>query len=297
MSNEINVPPDVVKVLSFHGPVEVVAHGADPQPMERAAVAPFDDSVMLFLRPGGAVADALGWSVQLEVQARHPDGDYSLRMVGRAHPGVRASRHMDRHALTPWLPEDRGPSQVLATRFIPEQIEFVRTEADDKVRYHGPTPAGKAGMSTTQRWIRAGASGSAFAGVLFAFVVPFVYLGYLGADYPQRPLAAGISIVSAESWIFGMRLLVLYFAYTAWQAGRLPLEESSLVGQALLPARLCVRVGLALVALALAGTAILWAVWDATVALVAVGSSLVWILGPSWGMHIATSKAGKWRSE
>ena len=38
-------------------------------PMERVAVAPFDDSVVLFLTPGGAVQDALGWNVQLEVQA------------------------------------------------------------------------------------------------------------------------------------------------------------------------------------------------------------------------------------
>jgi len=296
MASQVNVPPDVVRVLSFHGPVEVVAHGAD-RPMERAAVAPFDDSVTLFLRPGGAVADALLWNVQVELQARHPDGDYSLRMVGRAHPGVRVSREADRHALTPWLPEDRGPGQVLATRFVPEFIEFVRAEADDKVRYHGPTPAGKAAPSTTNRWIRTGASGSAAAGVFTAFVVPFVWLGYLGADYPVRPLATFLAVVSAESWIFGVRLLVLYFAYNAWRAGRLPIEESSLVGQGLLPARLCVRAGLGLTAIGLAGTAVMWAVWDTLLATVSFGSSLVWILGPSWAVHIATAKAGWRRSE
>lgn len=297
MASVANLPPDVVRVLSFHGPIEVVAHGADPHPMERAAVAPFDDAAILFLRPGGAVEDALGWSNTLEVQARHPDGEYSLRMVGRAHPGVRASRHPDRHALAPWLPEGKGPSEVLATRFVPDHIEFVRTEADDKVRYHGPTPAGKATASTLRRWVRAGASGSAFAGVVLAFVIPFVYLGYLGADYPQRPLAAAISIVSSEAWIVGARLITLYFAYRSWQAGRVPIEESSLVGEAQLPARMCVRMGLASTALALAGTGILWAVWDNAVALVALGSSLVWILGPSWAVHLATSKANTWRSE
>jgi hypothetical protein len=297
MSHEVNLPPDVVRVLSFHGPVEVVAHGADPRPMERAAVAPFDDSVVLFLRPGGAVEAALGWNVTLEVQARHPDGDYALRMVGRAHPGVRASRATDRHSLEPWLPDGRGPSQVLATRFIPEHIEFVRSEANDKVRYHGPTPAGRSALPTVQRWLRAGASGSAAFGVFCAFVVPFVWLGYQGADFPVRPLAAFIAIVSAEAWVFGLRFLVLYFAYETWRSGRLPLDESSLVGQALIPARLCVRVGLALIAIALAGTAISWAVWNAVLAQVTFGSSLVWILAPSWMLHIATSGAGRWRTE
>ncbi|HCH61984.1 MAG TPA: hypothetical protein DFR83_04210 [Deltaproteobacteria bacterium] len=294
---EVNLPPDVVRVLSFHGPVEVVAHGAEPRPMERAAVAPFDDSAVLFLRPEGAVQDALGWNVQLEVQARHPDGDYALRMVGRAHPGVRASRARDRHSLEPWLPDGRGPSQVLATRFIPEFIEFVRTEADDKVRYHGPTPAGRNALSMQQRWVRTGASGSAGFGVFTAFVIPFVWLGYLGADYPVRPLAAIIAILSAEAWVFGLRFLVVYFAYITWRAGRLALKESSLVGQGLIPARMCVRVGLALIAFALAGTGVAWAVWDAQLASVTFGSSLVWILAPSWAVHIATSGAGKWRTE
>ena len=128
---EVNIPSDIVRVLSFHGPVEVLAHWGEPRPMERVAVAPFDDSLVLFLSPVGAVQSALGWSVQLEVQARHPDGEYALRMVGRAHAGVRASRATDRHSLTPWLPDGLGPSQVLATRFIPEFVEFVRTEAED----------------------------------------------------------------------------------------------------------------------------------------------------------------------
>lgn len=297
MAVDVNLPPDVVRVLSFHGPVEVVAHGADPRPMERAAVAPFDDSAVLFLSPTGAVAKALAWSVQVEVQARHPDGDYSLRMVGRAHAGVPVSRAADRHALMPWLPEDRGPRQVLATRFVPEHIEFMRTEADNKVRYHGPTPAGKAAPSTLERWTRTAASGSAGLGVFTAFVVPFVWLGYQGADYPVRPLATAIAVVSSESLVFGLRLLVVYFAYEGWRAGRLPLQEASMVGQALIPARRCVSVGLALFAIGLAGTAIAWSVWDTQLALIVFGSSLVWVLGPSWAVHIATAGAGRWRSE
>jgi hypothetical protein len=297
MKIDFNVPPDVVRVLSFHGPVEVVAHGTTPRPMEMASVAPFDDALVLFLRPGGAVEQALAWNVRLEVQARHPDGEYSLRMVGRAHPGVRASRHRDRHSLTPWLPEDRGPTQVLATRFVPEQIEFVRTEAEEKVRYHGATPAGRKAPASLERWVRAGVSGSAFPGVMLSMAVPFLYLGYLGADYPQRPFAATIAIGTALAWVLGVRYLVLFFAYNGWRAGRLPLRESSMVGEALIPARMCVRVGLVLVAIALAGSGILWSVWDHVVASVAIGSSLVWILGPSWAVHIATARSGTWRSE
>ena len=84
---------------------------------------------------------------------------------------------------------------------------------------------------------------------------------------------------------------------TARQAGRLDLKESSLVGNGLIPARMCVRIGLLLIALALAGTGIAWGVWGQTLAGVTLGSSLVWILAPSWLVHIATSGAGKWRTE
>lgn len=292
----VNLPPDVVRVLSFHGPVEVFAAGSSPPALERVACAPFDDHLVLFIRPGGAVAQALGWSVQVDVQARRSDGehDYSLRMVGHAHPGLRVTRMPERQSLEPWL-DGINPGSVLATPFVPETIEFVRTEGEHKVRYHGPTPAGKVTPSTMVRWLRTATSGSAGLGVAMAIVLPFVWLGYLGADYPARPIATPLTVIGSLSLILGTRLIVVHFAYEAWRAARVSLKESGLVGQGLIPARLSVRAGLALVLVGTLCAVAAWLQWDSELALVLLGSNLAWILGPAWAVHLATSKAGRTR--
>ena len=294
-----NLPPDVIRVLSFHGPIEVFAAGSNPPAMERVACAPFDEHLVLFLRPGGAVEKALGWSVSLDVQARRSDGehDYSLRMVGHAHPGVRVTRMQERHSLEPWLPEGVSPGQVLATPFVPEKIEFVRTEGDQKARYHGPTPAGKATPAPWVRWLRTATSGSAGIGVGCAIVLPFIWLGYLGADYPARPLAIPLAVSGSLCLILGTRLIVVHFAYEAWRQAKVSIAESGLVGQGQVPARLSVRVGLALVLVGLLCALAAWLQWDFNLSLVLLGSNLAWIFGPAWAVHLATSKAGRTRAD
>jgi len=295
----VNLPPDVVRVLSFHGPVEVFAAGASPPAVEKVACAPFDDHLILFLRPGGAVEKALGWNVQIDVQARRSDGehDYSLRMVGHAHPGVRVTRMPERQSLEPWLADGTNPGSVLATPFVPERIEFVRTEGDQKVRYHGPTPAGKTTPKPIVRWLRTATSGSAGLGAGAAIVLPFIWLGYLGADYPARPIATPLTVFGSLSLIMGTRLIVVHFAYEAWRAARVPIEESGLVGKGLVPARLSVRVGLVLVLFGVLCAVSAWLQWDTQLALVLLCSNLAWIFGPAWAVHLATSKAGHSRAD
>ncbi len=287
-----NVPPDVIKVLSFHGLVEVFAEGPAPRPVERVGCAPFDDQVVLFLRPGGAVEEALRWSTRLDVQARHKDGDYSLRMVGRAHPGVRLTRERDRHAMEPWLPDGVLPGSVLATHFVPEHIEFVRTEAGEKVRYHGPTAAGQAAPGEVARWLRAASSGSAAIAVFSSIVLPFLYLGYQGSEYLGRPLATILAVGGALSLAFGTRLVLLHYAYEQWRAGKVAIAESSWVGDGLLASRQCVSVGLGALGIGLLATLVAKVLWDDELALVVFGSSLAWILGPASAIHLFTATAG-----
>lgn len=134
-----NLPEDVVRILSFHGPVEMVCEGELGLISEKVEVAPFDSHLVAFLRPGGALAEALLLTGRAEVQARHTEGTYSLRMTGVAHPGIAVGRRSDRASLTPWLPE-RGGNGLLAAEFIPHRIELSRQEGANTVRYHGPTP-------------------------------------------------------------------------------------------------------------------------------------------------------------
>ena len=65
----------------------------------------------------------------------------------------------------------------------------------------------------------------------------------------------------------------------------------------LVPARLSVRVGLALVLLGVLCAVAAWLQWDAELALVLLGSNLGWIFGPAWAVHLATSKAGRTRAD
>lgn len=285
----VNLPPDVVKVLSFHGVVEVFG-GTESRPRERAGCAPFDDRVALFLQPTGPVAESLSWSSQLDVQARHPDGDYSLRMVGRAHLGVAVSRDTDRHALEPWLPEGVRGGSRLATWFVPEHIELVRSEGDEKVRYHGPTPAGQSRLPAPVLWVRAATSGAAMPGAISAFVGPFVWLGVQGVTYPARGVAAVVSIASAMALIAGVRLAVLPVAYARYRTGKLALSEAVYVGEGLLAPLLAQAVGGVLVGMGLLGVLVCRVVWEPLLAWVAFGASLAWLLGPVWLVHFGTSR-------
>ncbi len=219
-----NLPPDVVRILSFHGPVELHSEGPMGLITDRVEVAPFDHHLVAFVRPGTAIAEALLRTGRAEVHARHPDGDYSLRMVGAAHPGIPVGRRPDRGALEPWLPE-RGGSALLAAEFIPHHIELSRAEAGSTARYHGPTPAGQADRGRLAGVVRTGLSASGLTGSLVTFPAVFLFLAWAGPAVPWRPVALVVATLAGVCGAAGLRLLLLSSAYGLWQRSRGTAEE------------------------------------------------------------------------
>ncbi len=223
-----NLPEDVVRILSFHGPVEMVCEGELGLISEKVEVAPFDSHLVAFLRPGGALAEALLLTGRAEVQARHTEGTYSLRMTGVAHPGIAVGRRSDRASLTPWLPE-RGGNGLLAAEFIPHRIELSRQEGANTVRYHGPTPAGQQAPSRLRGVVRAGFTQSGVVGTLVAFPAVFGFLAWEGPEVPWRPVALMVAWLGAVFGAVGLRLVMLMLTYDVWRRIRGNSDECFLV--------------------------------------------------------------------
>lgn len=216
---ERNLPEDVVKTLSFHGPVEIHSESPNGMISARAEVAPFDTHLVAFLRPHSPIAEALLRTGRAEVHARHPDGNYTLRLVGAAHPGIPSGRRADRAMLEPWFPE-RGGHGLLAAEIIPFHIEYTRQEAGTPVRYHGPTPAGRRDRGRLAGVVRVGFSAGGLIGAMASFPVVFGYLAWAGPEVPWRPVALVFGILGGVLGAAGLRLLLLSSAYALWQRSR-----------------------------------------------------------------------------
>lgn len=283
-----NLPPDVIRVLSFHGPVEVFV-GEDIG-RGRATVAPFEDVVHLFVRRGSPLEAALLRSVEVDVQARDKDGAYSLRMTGRAHAGQALARHPDRSALEPWLPEGASPAALVVAPFVAERVEYSRVEGQGEGRYHGPTPAGMDRPRRFMTLMRAAYGGLAAPAAALAGLVPWGWLVVQGADYPGRPSAWALSAVGGLALLGGTRLLTLSLAFRQWRAGRARASDAPVLVEALLAPTPAAQAGGALLLLGVAAVGTLSAAWEPQVAFVAFLANGAWLLGPAWVLHLLAGR-------
>ncbi len=283
-----NLPPDVIRVLSFHGPVEVFV-GEDTG-RGRAATAPFEDVVHLFVRRGSPLEAALLQSVEVDVQARAPDGAYALRMTGRAHAGQPLGRHPQRSALEPWLPEGASPATLLVAPFVAERVEFTRVEGAGEGRYHGPTPAGRERPGRWMTLARATFGGLAAPAAASAVLVPWGWLILQGEDYPNRPGALALAAVGGLGILGATRLLTLSLAFRQWRAGRARTSDAPVLTEALLAPVPATRLGLGLLLLGVAAIGTLSAAWEPAAAWVALLGNGAWLLGPAWVLHLLAAR-------
>lgn len=283
-----NLPPDVIRVLSFHGPVEMFVD--EGRARARVAVAPFEDVLHLLVPTGSDVERALLRTNTVDVQARHPEGDYALRMTGRAHAGAPLGRHPERASIEPWVPNGATNSTLLAVPFVAEHIEFVRAEGDSKARYHGPTPEATTRPSPGMVLLRACFSGLPLPFAISAAVVPWLWLTLEGPDYPARPLVLVVQICTGLGLLGGARLLVLALAFGQWRKGKARMEDAPLLTEALLAPREAVRLGALFLGLSAIGLAALGSYWDGTAALIALSANGAWLLTPAWTIHLLSGR-------
>ena len=286
------LPAELVRVLAYHGAVElrVDPDASAAPPMERAACAPLDDKIVVFLEPRGPVRAALLRSPILELQARDPTGEYAVRLMGRAWVVGPVSRAPERSTLEPWLPEQAGAHRLVIAELTVDHIEMSLGAAEKRQRFFGPTPAAKARGRRPPSALRLGFSGSGVITAVLAAVVPFVYLGAEGADFPGRPaavvLAAGFGVLGA----FAGRHLAQALSWTAYAAGAA--EEKQVAGlresdTAPLQAR---DRGLVLAGLWLLGTASITAIWGPMLGAITALANLSWLLVPAAALSSLTGR-------
>lgn len=221
-----NLPEDIVRLLSFHGPVEVWTGHGELAATARVHVVPLDDELILLVPPQSPLVPGILQTSAAHLTAKAEDQRYMLRLQGRVIAGRLVSAHANRLAITPWLPEGKAPHQFLAIPFVADQVELVREEGQVRNRYAGPTPAGRALPKAPVRWGRAALGEAGRWLAIGSMVLLFLWFGYLGSEQPWRPLGVVVSWIAAIGLIAGTRLLGQSAAYQKFLRGDGRAEDS-----------------------------------------------------------------------
>lgn len=214
-----NLPDDIVRLLSFHGPVEVWTGHGELASTARVHLAPFDDELILLVPPQSPLVAGVMQTPAATVTAKVEDQRYALRLQGRAVPGRLVSAHPNRSSITPWLPEGEQPHRFLAIPFVVDSVELVREEGQVRNRYAGPTPTGRALPSLPRRWVSSAFGEGGRWPVFASLVLIFLWFGFLGAEQPWRPLGVLIAWIAALGLIAGIRLIGQGAAFEKWLRG------------------------------------------------------------------------------
>lgn len=285
-----NLPRDVIRVLSTHGPVSWWVGGESALARGAASCAPFEDAVFLFLPIGGEGERALLESTRMVVAARQTEGAYNLKMEGRAHAGLPLGRHPRRAEIGPWAPEGVNPGRLLVVPFVPEHIELTRQDGEVQQRHVGDTPAGKERHAAEGLWLRAAFGGMAAPFALMVIAGVWAFLALRGPDYPFRPLALVMGILAGLLPLAGARLGILAHAYRGWRAGRVRDGEAQLLEDGLLAPSNLDAVAIRLLLLGGALLLMVAGLWEAALAGLALGLSGVWLLVPVWLVHLSSAE-------
>ena len=285
-----NLPADILRILSYHGPVAYTVGAGDVMARGTAATAPFEDTIYLLIPVGSPAEGALLRRSDMRLTARDRDGKYDLRMSGRASAGQPLSRTPRRLEIGPWAPEGADPRRLLAIPFVAENVELHRGDDDVRQRHFGLTPAGKARPGAGAVW---GAAALAGQPAWFAVLLTAGLWGWLalqGPEWPLRPVALAVGVGAGLALLMGARLAARTAAFGRWRQGRGPAEEAGPLpdgllapGQTRAAAGWLAGIGLALLVVAAAG-------WGAVLAGLSVGLSGVWLLAPAWAVHLSSAR-------
>ncbi|RME29094.1 MAG: hypothetical protein D6798_00925 [Deltaproteobacteria bacterium] len=281
-----NLPDEIVRILSFHGPVELWTGRGESAATARVELAPFDDELILAVPRGSRLEEGLLRTPRAMITAKAEDQHYSLRLVGRAVAGRSVSAHPRRAAITPWLSEGARPDRLLAVPFVAEEVELVKVEGAVRDRYAGPTPAGRRAPGRVGAWALAALGGAGKWAALAGAAATFVWFGYLGADYPLRPLALLLAWVGVVGLVGGIRLLGQAAAFLRWRTGRGSVDKAPALRDGWLAPREARRGGLvALAAWLLASLVLSSFPQGGVTVLIVVLATGAPVLAASWALH------------
>lgn len=291
-----NLPDEVIRILSFHGPVELITGRGEAAATGKVHLAPFDDQLILLVPPLSRLVAGVLAVPDAQLVARAEDQRYTLRLVGRAVAGRLVSAHPARAAISPWLPEGSTPASWLAIPFVADEVELVKEEDQVRNRFAGPTPAGRALPPPWRRIFAAGFGQGGTLPLIGSLILVFLWFGYLGADQPLRPLGVLLAWGGAMGLIAGIRLLGQAAAFGKWLRGDGRAEDAPAIQRGWLSVEQARRLGL--LALGVAALCLFFVVWmpnGAASVLVVVLASGSPLLALAWLVHgtVSTKEPGE----
>ena len=283
-----NIPSEVVKVLTGHGPVTVATFAH-----EGAAVvhcAPFEDIIHLFVHPGSPTEKALLSSTQLTLSAKGQDGEYQVRMEGRGHAGRPLGGHPLLRALEPWCPEGVQPHRLLAVPFVAEHIEYVRGDVESPQRNAGKTPAGMARPARWRTLVDACFSGMARPFSIWIIAWTVLWFGAQGSGYVGRPLGVSLALVAALGLLGGVRMFALAEGFLAWRKHKAGEKDAGCLVEGLLSPHDARLIAFTLVFLGVVAQSIIGLIWGEKLFWMVFLFSGVWLCGPAWFAHLVLGR-------
>jgi hypothetical protein len=120
-----------------------------------------------------------------------------------------------------------------------------------------------------------------------AFVAPFGWLIYQGADYLGRPGAMILALVTGLGLVGGSRLWTIQYAYRQWRLGRARRAEASVLADGFMAPDTAARVAFYFALIGVIGGILLWSLWDPQIATIAFFANGAWLAGPASWMHLS----------
>lgn len=262
------LPGEVLRILSSHGKVNAVLGGVGLQ----CDTAPFEDRIVLFIRPGTDAAKALLSSNKAEIRATTPDRSYNVHLKGRAVLGRIASKSGRSQELAHWVPEGSRLPSWLAVPFYAEEVEYYRGQE----RFHGKTAAAKV-PNAASRWRQAAFSG-AIPQLAVGLVATWGFILIKGPELMFRWIALLLAFAVVVLSIGGAQLWYRAAMFAKWRDGGKPGEAELLVEGLLAPGPVQISsyVYTALAVLLIAPLN----VWGTDILVVTAISSLLWFQWP-----------------
>jgi hypothetical protein len=216
------LPREVLERLSVHARMKVaVGTGVTTE----VAIAPLSRQLFLLVQRGGALERALLEDPAVTAYADSPDGDWLVRVTGRAVPGRTVQAEPRRPELVHWLPDGASPSALVAVRLHAERLEFIRGKGPERTRVEGPVPGG-APPPTATRWALMASEGIAPA-YFAAAALDFVGLLYLHEEADERMGLLVVMFLASASMLAGTNLLHQAGRGVRWREGLEPSAEES----------------------------------------------------------------------
>lgn len=238
------LPNEIVERLSVHARVKVsLATGLTTE----VPIAPLSRQLFLLVNAGGAFEASVLDDPLVTVTADGPDGDWSVRIRGRAVVGRSVLAEARRPELMHWLPEGVSPSGLMAVRFLPEHLEYYRGKGKDRTRVEGPVP-GAAPPPLLTRYALLAAEGVVL-GYFAIGALDFVGLLYLHEQQDERIFLLLLMVFTGCSLLAGANLVHQAARYQRWREGLEPSAEGGGLVSGWVSARHLQRVGWGMIGL------------------------------------------------